>query len=231
MIQGWDADIGDSAIPWPRRLAKATTVDMRCSMLLRSLYDGPGFWLRMEQATGIGNQSWRAVFHGRRGASSAMLEVLAKRHPDIALWLVSGTAPTRQIAHRRPSAPTTAAAPRRDRDAQLAHAAARAAALAQVRRLGAEFAVRAYELTYPKWVVAPPERVVMGALYRGPDNGQEWVARRGQRPRWLLELCASGAARLDDLRVRGQPHAPTTESGAALGPPSVPSARRGRPRP
>jgi len=65
------------------------------------------------------------------------------------------------------------------------------------------FDVQADELHYPRFAVLAPESLVMGAAYKGPEEGQVWLAKRGQRPRWIFDLHAAGV-RIADLMVKDQ---------------------------
>lgn len=78
----------------------------------------------------------------------------------------------------------------------------REAAIARIKTLAAEYSIRADEVTLGFRSVKKDagESAKPGALYRSPI-GQEWIAKHGRRPRWLVDLLNSGMM-LIDLEVK-----------------------------
>lgn len=86
-------------------LADARTIADRVPLLLWSLWDGPGFFSRLELKTTVKNQSWRATFNQRKGVTNTMLQDLGRLVPQHAIWLVCGNVPPAGMKHAAPAVP------------------------------------------------------------------------------------------------------------------------------
>lgn len=49
-----------------------------------------GFWTELGKSSGIETTRWRRVYDRKQRITSDMLEVLAKKYPQFAFWLVTG---------------------------------------------------------------------------------------------------------------------------------------------
>lgn len=58
-----------------------------CSESLATKY---GFWTELGKSSGIETTRWRRVYDRKQRITSDMLEVLAKKYPQFAFWLVTG---------------------------------------------------------------------------------------------------------------------------------------------
>ncbi len=71
-----------------------STIEDRVILLLNSCSESLatkyGFWTELGKSSGIETTRWRRVYDRKQRITSDMLEVLAKKYPQFAFWLVTG---------------------------------------------------------------------------------------------------------------------------------------------
>jgi len=58
----------------------------------------------MQDKTGIGKDSWAAVYHGRQRPTAEIIEAAAKLWPEYAFWMTTGNLPGSIQKHKLPLA-------------------------------------------------------------------------------------------------------------------------------